>query len=225
MFAVAQSFPYTLASSALVEFLTKHKTMGVPEKVDYAYLKKVGYTSSNHRNFVPILKFIDLLDSKGVPTERYRKGLRGGEAGRRIIAEGIKKGYSSLFATYPDANIQPTSTIATFIGAHSDLGDRALSAAVATFQQLCTLATFDEGSDGASSIDTGEETHAVDLSLGGNRRTRIVSGPTSGAVNINVNIALSVDATSDAAVYEAFFAAMAKHIMNLGDGDGSEKSA
>jgi hypothetical protein len=39
-------------------------------------------------------------------------------------------------------------------------------------------------------------------------------------VTINVNIALSVDATSDATVYDAFFAAMAKHIKVL---DGTAK--
>jgi len=33
-----------------------------------------------------------------------------------------------------------------------------------------------------------------------------------------VNIALSVDATSDPAVYDAFFAAMAKHLKGLMDG-------
>lgn len=222
--SVADSFPYTVASSALIEFLTKHRTMGVPDKVDQAYLKKVGYGSSNHRSFIPIMKFVDLLDGNGVPTDRYRKGLRGGDAGRRLIAEGIKQGYSSLFATYPDANIQPTSTIATFVGAHSDLGDRALSAAVATFQKLCTLATFDEGSDGASGIDTGEEDDVVGTRANGGRAARAVTAGGS-TVNINVNIALSVDATSDAGVYDAFFAAMAKHIMNLADGDSPQKPA
>ena len=39
-----------------------------------------------------------------------------------------------------------------------------------------------------------------------------------GAVGITVNISLSVDATSDPAVYDAFFAAMAKHLSGLVDG-------
>jgi hypothetical protein len=41
-------------------------------------------------------------------------------------------------------------------------------------------------------------------------------------VTINVNIALSVDATSDPAVYDAFFAAMAKHLKVL---DGSSSNS
>jgi hypothetical protein len=192
--------------------------MGVPDKVDQAYLKTIGYASSNHRAFIPVMKFVDLLDNNGAPTDRYRKGLRGGEPGRGLVGEGIKEGYTSLFKTYPDAHVQPTSTLATFMSAHSSLGDRALSAAVSTFQRLCTLATFDTGSDGASSIDIGEEDDAVPVRRTARAREQGAPGGGGGTVNINVNIALSVDATSDAAVYDAFFAAMAKHIMSLGDG-------
>jgi hypothetical protein len=46
----------------------------------------------------------------------------------------------------------------------------------------------------------------------------------NGAVTINVNIAFSVDATSDPSVYDAFFAAMAKHIKVLGDDGGTSDS-
>ncbi|WAB80607.1 DUF5343 domain-containing protein [Microcella daejeonensis] len=206
-------FPYTVAPGPLGEFLEKLKNIGVPDKIDYAYLGQIGFTSSNHRPFVPILKHIELLDGKGVPTDRYRKGLRGGESGKAIVAEGIRNGYSKLFSTYPDAATRPTTELTTFVKANSDLGDKALRSAVSTFQTVCKFGNF-----GAPAPEIAEEEH--EKPKGNHKRVESGSG-TSGAVTINVNLALSVDATSDPAVYDAFFAAMAKHLKVLDGGSAN----
>jgi len=98
------SFPYTLAPHALEELLVKLKTAGVPAKIDFPYLNALGYKSSNHKSFVPVMKYVGLLDSGGQPTDVYRQGLRGGKQGEGIIADAIRDGYSDLFRTYPNAN-------------------------------------------------------------------------------------------------------------------------
>jgi hypothetical protein len=189
----------------------------VPDKVDYTYLKQVGFSSSNHRPFVSIMKFVDLLDSSGAPTERYRKGLRGGGAGQKLVAEGIRSGYKALFATYPDAPTRSAADLTTFISTHSDLGDKALRSAVSTFQALCKFGDFsDVGVETKIENDREESGDDGGKTAGAARRRKEESA--GGSVTINVNIALSVDATSDPTVYDAFFAAMAKHIKVL---DGS----
>lgn len=208
-------YPYTLAPGPLGEFLEKLKNVGVPDKIDYAYLSQIGYSSSNHRSFIAIMKHIELLDGGGVPTDRYRKGLRGGEAGKAIVADGIRGGYKELFNTYPDAATRSTADLTTFIKANTDLGDRALSSAVSTFQKVCKLGNF-----GAPAPEAPDEEEQKPLR---ERKKEEKGEPAPNAVTINVNIALSVDATSDPAVYDAFFAAMAKHLKVL-DG-GSSHSA
>ncbi|WP_377323418.1 DUF5343 domain-containing protein [Pimelobacter simplex] len=218
---MAHSFPYTVAPGPLGEFLEKLKTIGVPDKIDQTYLKQVGFSSSNHRPFIPIMKQVDLLDSSGAPTERYRKGLRGGAPGQKLVAEGIRAGYKTLFSTYPDAQARSAAELTTFISTHSNLGDKALRSAVSTFQTLCKFADFSGASQGGQEDVTREE-GAAGGDGGGAKRWR-KDEPGSGSVTINVNIALSVDATSDPAVYDAFFAAMAKHIKVL-DGSSSHPS-
>ncbi|QEO15814.1 hypothetical protein FLP10_16340 [Agromyces intestinalis] len=222
MIMVAQAFPYTITPVPFSSFLKKLQDIGVPEKIDRTYLSQIGYASANHRVFIPIMKFVGLLDSQGKPTDRYRKGLRGGTAGRALVADGIREGYASLFATYPDANARSTAELTTFMKAHSDLGDKALKSAVATFETLCKFgdfpaptSTWDEGSSEVESGDRDIQTP----------RRSDTGAPQSGggSVTINVNIALSVDATSDPAVYDAFFAAMAKHLRVL-DGSTADRT-
>lgn len=87
---MTSAFPYTLTPSAFAKFLDKLKDVGVPEKIDRTYLSQIGFASANHRPFIPIMKHVDLLDASGKPTERYRKGLRGGDAGMSLVAEGIR---------------------------------------------------------------------------------------------------------------------------------------
>jgi hypothetical protein len=206
-------FPYTIAPGPLSELLEKLKNIGVPDKIDQTYLAQIGFSSSNHRPFIPIMKHVGLLDGSGVPTDIYRRGLRGGEAGKKLVANGIREGYRDLFATYPDAATRPTSDITTFVKTHTDLGDKALRAAVTTFQTLCKFGDFDGV---PSAADRGGEERPIQ------KRASRGSEPEPGSVTINVNIALSVDATSDPAVYDAFFSAMAKHLKVL---DGSSSNA
>jgi hypothetical protein len=214
------AFPYTLTPSAFAQFLEKLKDVGVPAKIDRTYLSQIGFASANHRPFIPILKHVDLLDASGKPTDRYRRGLRGGDAGKALVADGIRQGYSTLFETYTDANARTTAELSTFIKTHSDLGDRALQSAVSTFQTLCKFGSFDTPSTPPETVEEQPQETPVKNSPPAREKPEPSSG---GAVTINVNIALSVDATSDPAVYDAFFAAMAKHLKVL-DG-GSSNSA
>lgn len=216
---MAQTFPYTLATGPLADFLEKLKNVGVPEKIDRQYLKQSGFTSSNHNNFIPIMKNVDLLDRSGVPTERYRKGLRGGDPGRALVADGIRQGYKSLFAMYPDANSRSVAELSAFIKTNSDLGDKMLRSAVATFQTLCKFGSFDTPSTPLEDVEPQESDEPGKR----NGERKLPSRTGGGAVTINVNIALSVDATSDPAVYDAFFAAMANHLKVL-DGGPSNSS-
>ncbi len=213
------NFPYSVASSALAAFIDKLKTVAVPPKIDHQYLRSLGFSSSNHRAFVPLLKFIGLLDQSGVPTERYKKGLRGDDP--KQIADGIRAGYKALFDVYPNAEALSATDLQKFIAANSSYGERALSAAVKTFKTLCEFGDFSAAPGSTTetlALPPGSEVRGSSAATDSEGSRTVNTSSNQGNVTINVNIALSVDATSDAKVYDAFFAAMAKHIKVL---DGS----
>lgn len=214
------SFPYTPTPGKLEEFLKKLQSVGVPPKIDQKYLGAVGFTSSSSRPFIPVMKKAQLIDPSGKPTDFYTRGLRGGEAGRTLVATGIRAGYENLFQVYSDAPDRPESDLAVFFKSHSDLDDKKVSLAVKTFKAVCKFGDFNSATGSVGSVDQGSEGESNDQTSqikSGHSRQHGSNGASS--VVINVNIALSVDATSDAAVYDAFFAAMGKHLKGLVDGD------
>jgi hypothetical protein len=218
--AADTSFPYTPTPGKLEEFLEKLQGMGVPQKIDQQYLGSIGFKSSHNRPFIPLMKKVGLLDSSGKPTDLYTRGLRGGEVGRALIAEGIRAGYDDVFRTYGDAQDRSDAELATFFKSHSDLDDKKVGLAVKSFKALCKFGNFNSATGNEVDDNRGNEGNSDDQPnpINTSRKRQNISNG-SNSVVINVNIALSVDATSDAAVYDAFFAAMAKHLKGLVDGD------
>lgn len=127
--------------------------------------------------------------------------------------------YKPIFDTYSDANSHSDSDLVTFVKSHSDLDEEKAALVVRTFKTLCKFGDF-SGAQPTVSNDSESSSRDPEDSASGEKHQRRQSenSNSSGAVVINVNIALSVDATSDAAVYDAFFAAMAKHLKDLMNG-------
>lgn len=211
----SNQFVLNYSTGKLEEFIKKLQSVGVPDKITTDYPKSIGFGSSHARSFPAVLKYAGLLDSSGQPTDAYKKGLRGGVPGRKLVGAAIMQAYKQFFDIYPDAHGHSDSDLVTFVKSNSNLDDEKAGLVVRTFKVLCKFGDFQgAGTDETDGTDDGNAEDQA--STGKQRRPR--SGGTSGAVVINVNIALSVDATSDPAVYDAFFAAMAKHLKGLMDG-------
>lgn len=172
------------------------------------------------RGFPAVLKYAGLLDSSGQPNDAYKKGLRGGQPGRSLVGTAIARAYKPLFDVYPQANSHSDSDLITVVKSSTNLDDDKAGLVVRTFKVLSTFGDFDGG---AGDTDDDDDSDDVEDRGSGDqgkprRQQRTSSSRSGGSVVINVNIALSVDATSDPAVYDAFFAAMAKHLTGLTDG-------
>ena len=62
---------YTQTYGQIGEFLSKLQEGQAPAKFTQQHLKDIGYASTNHRAFIPLLKAIGFLSSDGSPTTRY----------------------------------------------------------------------------------------------------------------------------------------------------------
>lgn len=133
-------FPYTTVPGKLGSLLDKIRHTGVPQKATVAWLKSLGFTSSNDATVLPILKFIGLCDPSGVPTDEW-KHYRGGQHGA-VLAGCIQNGYSELFAIYPSAHQQSDGDLTSFFTTRSSAGKQVISKTVTTFKTLCAKADF-----------------------------------------------------------------------------------
>jgi hypothetical protein len=204
---MAKEYPYTLTPEAFTRFVTKLRTVGVPEKVNQPWLATLGFKSKNHRLFPGVLQFVGLIDGSGRSTEKY-KALREGDEGRRKLGGYIQEAYAELFKVYPDADRKDTEALRNFFRPRTTLGDRAVAAMAVTFQGLCSLASFEAvgaPEEAAAVAGQPEEEAAPD---------RFPRG--AGALTINVNIHLDLPPTTDPDVYDALFSSMARHIPKFG---------
>lgn len=202
------SFPYTLNTGKIAGFLEHIQTAGVPQKFNQTYLQGTEFRSSNDRALIPIMKHLGFVDSSGTPTELW-KSYRDRDQAAVVLGDAIRNAYSDLFSMYPNAHRRPVDTIKNFMASKSSVGDKALSSMVATFRALCERADINAESEGAAeaarstSRESGPASHTV--------RTRQVQHADA-VVKININ--LTIEPTSDAAVYENFFSAMRKHLID-----------
>jgi len=216
------TFPYVLSKKRLAEFIQKIPKLGVPTKIDKAWLTTAGFPTANDERFISVLKFIDFIEANGSPTENY-KNYRGSKA-KTVLADAVKNGYSSLFDMHPNANTASESELKSFFQGSTTTGAISIDRMILTFQALCANADFTESPsqiNGSENITFAKAAAApaggvqnFDAEIG-NVKPATVS-TTMNAVSpmpiININIELSLPDTKDSEVYDNFFAAMRKHL-------------
>ena len=188
-------------------------TAKAPEKFTTKFMSDLGFTSSNDRQFVNVLKSIGFLDEAGTPTQRYFRFLDQ-SCSKLVVAEGIREAYADLFALNINAqNMSKEEIIGKFKTlTNGSKENSTIGYMASTFINLCAYADWsttkvltDEKSEMAqissnSTVITQDISQAVQASLG--RKT----------IDLNYDIHIHLPATRDQAVYDALFASLAKHI-------------
>jgi hypothetical protein len=202
--AEGTKYPYVTGTDKMVSFFKKIPDVGVPDKFQLKNLKSMGYTSSADERFLPALKFIQFLDSSGVPSPLWKEARASmGPA----MAKGLRAGYSDLFHQYPNAHQKDDEALRTFFSVHSGTGKDAVARMVSTFKALCTLADFTADVQDADQEDEVEKPTPGKSTRAQKQLPEAVGGL---PVSINIQLQLPPDATGE--IYERFFAAMAKHL-------------
>lgn len=67
-----------------------------PEKFSVEHLKALGFTSSNDRAVIPLLKDLGFLTPDGSPTPRYH-AYRDRSKSKAVMAEALREAYSDVF--------------------------------------------------------------------------------------------------------------------------------
>lgn len=196
-------YPYTLKISSLEKLLKEIPSMGVPSKINTATLPTIGYKAKNDRSLSAILKFIDFLDTKGVPTKNYRD-FRNNLVSRSVMAKAIRTSYADLFSLYPDANEKDDTALRDFFSGTTDAGDMVKRMTAEVFKVLCKFADFKKTSVTPPLVET--EKKVIDMVK---TTTQMPTG-----ITINLNIQLTLPATEDATIYDKIFKALKENVLS-----------
>lgn len=182
------------------------------------WLASIGFSSSNDRLLLGIVKQVGMTDAAGKPTARWEM-FRSGN--RRALAEGIRQGYPALYNLYPDAHARSQQEQESVIKSSApQLGKEAVSRAVTTFRTLCSLADF--GEEDNSVLEPARQGQvSQDPSKSSSAPVAGLWGP-GAELALNLNFQLTLPESKDPSVYEALFAAMRKHLLSFSHGGRGE---
>lgn len=188
-------------------------TAKAPEKFTTKFMSDLGFTSSNDRQFVNVLKAIGFLDEAGTPTQRYFRFLDQ-SCSKIVVAEGIKEAYADLFALNINAqNMSKEEVVGKFKTLTNGSKENVTIGYMAsTFTNLCAYADWATTKIKAE-LKTETIPHNEHQALDTQEvEDSEIKKTKNHSIDLNYDIHIHLPATRDQSVYDALFASLAKHI-------------
>lgn len=205
---------YTTVPGKIKPLLDKIRHVGIPPKASVAWLKTIGFTSSNDTSLLPILKVIGFTDATNVPTGNWST-FRGSHH-KKILGDAIKVGYADLFSVYPDASQTANSDLEHVFSLSSSAGKQVIRKTIATFKALCECAEFVNTDGHAPSNPNAASLAPVVAQTPPTTPSTIVNKSSlSPSVHIDIQIHISAEASTDQ--IDQIFKSMGKHLYGAKD--------
>lgn len=217
---------YTLKPSAIPAYFDTILDAEPPERFSVKFIENLGFTSTNDRLFIGILKDLGFLNRDGAPQPRYYAFLDRSNS-KYIVAQGIREAFSDLFAVNKKINAAPLDEVRNklktlYSGKKTNL---VIGNIAKTFKALCDYADF---SGSTLSAPVSKELPTLEAATTEAATTEAATaGPPSkeiglerthadghamrvGALQYHINIVLPD--TRDQAVYDAIFKSLREHL-------------
>lgn len=190
-----------------------------PEKFTVQYLKDLGFTSSNYRAIIPLLKALGFLTPEGAPTNRYLE-YRNTARSRRVMGEAVREAYGDLFTIKANPTEDDFDLIeGKFRSAHNATANTAKLMA-STFYSLLELADMSAPTTDIVAAKV-EEPKVVEprpnIGAAEIKKLEEPSAPITqghGSPTLHYNIQIHLPATKDVEVFNAIFKSLREHLLD-----------
>lgn len=205
---------YTLKPGAIPAYFDAILDAQPPERFSLRFLETLGFTSTNDRLFIGILKDLGFLNRDGTPQPRYYAFMDRSQA-KQVLADGIKDAFSDLFAIHTKANDFKVDEIKNklrtlYAGKKTDL---VITNIARTFRALCDYADFSKGPATKQSPPTNEPTAApAEETPPQEAAERPLSAGRIKVSGLQYHINIVLPDTRDQAVYDAIFKSLRDHL-------------
>ena len=189
-----------------------------PERFSLKFLENLGFTSTNDRLFIGILKDLGFLNRDGQPQSRYFEFMDRTRA-KQALAEGIRESYADLFAVNTKANDftaqEAKNKLRTlYAGKKTDL---VIGLIAKTFRALCDYADFSGSSQPRKQQRTPEEGDAPALveREQHQRQAADEAAPPTAKIKVSglqYHINIVLPDSRDQAVFDAIFKSLREHL-------------
>ncbi|HTG44898.1 MAG TPA: DUF5343 domain-containing protein [Verrucomicrobiae bacterium] len=201
--------PYVVQPGSIKKILEKVRDAKTPDRFTTDFLDtKLGFRGGNFRQFIPLAKKLNLLNSDGTPTDLY-KAFRNPTTAKASIAEAIKAGYRELFDRNEYAGSLSKEELKGLVVQVTglDAKDQVVGLICRTFEMLRSLADFEQRLSPALSEETTEAAGEKEPSSRNGGQDREVD------LRLSYTINLVLPKTDDPAVFNAIFKALREHLL------------
>lgn len=206
---------YVQTPAQLAEFFRQLAQGQAPDLFTQQHLKDLGFSSTNHRAFIPLLKALGFLSAEGKPTARYHD-YRDGSQARRVIGAAVREAYSDLFVLRSAPTDKDRALFEGKFKSTHNVNDRLAKLMASTFYSLLALADID------ASTEEPKKTQAVEGNRAETRedaeQEKEEEAPPSprkrGGTSLHYNIQIHLPATKDIEVFNAIFKSLKEHLLD-----------
>ncbi len=184
-----------------------------PQVFNVEHLASLGFSSSNDRAVVPLLKTLGFLSESGQPTQRYHDYRAGGAQARAVLGEALLEAYEDLFHINANPTDADREAVHGKFKTTHNATDRVAEMQGMTFYALLKLADLESArrrkiSGSAAAILTNspvvQHTESQDK----------MSTQRKSGVALNYNIQVHLPATKEIEVYNAIFKSLRENIID-----------
>jgi hypothetical protein len=197
---------YTQSYGQIGDFLAKIQEGQAPDNFTQQHLKDIGFGSSNHRSYVPLLKAIGFLTASGAPTERYL-AYRDKSQAAAVLGAALKDAYSDLFVIKSHPSEKDRDLIQGKFKSVHNVTERTAELMAKTFFALLKQADISHEST-KPKVELPKEP-AKDLPA----NTAPLPNKGAGLAGLHYNIQIHLPATKDVEVYNAIFKSLKEHLV------------
>lgn len=211
---MALSTNYLITTKNLDSFINSLLSAQAPDKFTNKFLTDLGFTSSNDRLYLGLLKSLGLLDDNSAPTQKYYEFLDETKY-RIVLADCIKESYSDLFNINKNADKMDVKDVKNKFKTltQGKKTEKVLSLMASTFKSLCDIADFSTQSNSIEVIDNKVKPETTNDTL-----EREISNLNTDNYNAQLDASLHYDIhihlpeTRDDAVYDAIFKSIKRNL-------------
>ena len=138
---VDPNVPYMTSTKNLHKILDAMQGAETPPVFGLDFLVDLGFTSSNDRSILKVLRYLGMIDTSGKPQTSYRE-IADHTKARAVLAARLKAAYDDLYTSYKQAHERTTESLKGWFKTKTGAGAAVASKMATTFKALASYADF-----------------------------------------------------------------------------------
>lgn len=198
---MALSSAYVLPTNRIPEIFSRIRDGQAPDAFTQQLLRDWGFTSTNDRAFVPLLKGLGFLSADGKPTQRYHD-YRDHSRSPKVMAQALREAYGDIFLIKELPSSADRAAIEGKFKSFHNVSENVAMLMAKTFLSLLPLAdlTAKQSIVPVEAASPGESP----------KSEKII--PDAMVSGLHYNIQIHLPATKDVEVYNSIFKSLREHL-------------